>query len=204
MVSTPIHVFLEFFLTVLWTTFFPSHLLLSQVKIIETIECFERGMNHIVTTIISPRKEYWPSRGTNQRPPVRKSSGLPTDLWCSAMHVCTCSFVGGLNTVTLVIVKKWSTNTNAIIFLMFMKSFFMDRNLHFELPQKKFSLIDKSSYFYLNSYFLSSCVNPYHTTKPSTSKLKAFGLIDLILFLKGRTHSWKGENAGYSLKLFQI
>ena len=35
-------------------------------------------------TIISPRKEYWQSRGPNQRRPVLKSATLPTELWASA------------------------------------------------------------------------------------------------------------------------
>ena len=34
--------------------------------------------------IINPRKEYWPSRGSNQRPPVLKSATLPTELFGSA------------------------------------------------------------------------------------------------------------------------
>ena len=29
-----------------------------------------RGMNPVAMTIIDPRKEYWPSRGSNQRPPL--------------------------------------------------------------------------------------------------------------------------------------
>ena len=38
----------------------------------------ERGMNPVAMTIISPLKEYWPGRGSNQRPPVRYrlSSGV--------------------------------------------------------------------------------------------------------------------------------
>ena len=43
----------------------------------------ERGMNPVAMTIISPRKEYWPSRGSNQRPPVLKSATLPTEQWGS-------------------------------------------------------------------------------------------------------------------------
>ena len=35
-------------------------------------------------TIINSRKEYWPSRGSNQRPRVLKSATLPTEIWCSA------------------------------------------------------------------------------------------------------------------------
>ena len=33
------------------------------------------------------RKEYWPSRGSNQRPPVPKSATLPTELWGKAISI---------------------------------------------------------------------------------------------------------------------
>ena len=32
-------------------------------------------------TIIIPRKEYWPSWGSNHRPPVFKSCAVPTEPW---------------------------------------------------------------------------------------------------------------------------
>ena len=38
-------------------------------------------MNPVVMTIIDPWKEYWPSQGSNQLPPVLKSAMLPTELW---------------------------------------------------------------------------------------------------------------------------
>ena len=41
---------------------------------VETMDCGERGMSPVAMTIINPRREYWPSRGSNQRPPVLKSS----------------------------------------------------------------------------------------------------------------------------------
>ena len=41
-------------------------------------------MNPVAMTIINPRKEYWPSRGSIQRPPVLKSATLSTELWGSA------------------------------------------------------------------------------------------------------------------------
>ena len=44
----------------------------------------ERGMNPVAMTIINPREDYWPSRGSNQRPPVLKSIDLMTELWGSA------------------------------------------------------------------------------------------------------------------------
>ena len=43
----------------------------------------ERGMNPTAMTIINPRKEYRPSWGSNQRPPVLMSCMLPTELWGS-------------------------------------------------------------------------------------------------------------------------
>ena len=61
------------------TLFFPSHWLLSHIIIVETIDSGERGMNP-VTSIINHRKEYWASRGSNERPPVLKSTTLPTEL----------------------------------------------------------------------------------------------------------------------------
>ena len=81
MASAPIHAFLEFFLPVLCTIFFPSHWLLSDITIVETINRDERGMSPVAMTIISPGKEYWPSQGSNQRPLVIKSTMLPTWLW---------------------------------------------------------------------------------------------------------------------------
>ena len=83
--SAPIHAFLEFFEPVLCTIFFPSHRLFSHLKIVERMDSGERGMNFVAMTIINPRKEYWPSQGSNQVPPVPKSTMLPTRLWGSAI-----------------------------------------------------------------------------------------------------------------------
>ena len=44
----------------------------------------ERGMNPVAMAIINPRKEYWPNRGSNQRPTVLKFGTLPTELRGSA------------------------------------------------------------------------------------------------------------------------
>ena len=77
------HTFLEFFEPVLCTIFFTSHWLLSHKTIVETMDRGEREMNPVTMTIINPRKEYWPSRGSNQPPPVLKSTTLPTGLWGS-------------------------------------------------------------------------------------------------------------------------
>ena len=46
----------------------------------------ERGMNPIAMAIFNSRKEYWPSWGSNQRPPVVKSATLSTELWGSAPY----------------------------------------------------------------------------------------------------------------------
>ena len=43
-------------------------------------------MNSVAMTIINPRKEHWPSRGSNQRTPVLTSATLPTELWGSALQ----------------------------------------------------------------------------------------------------------------------
>ena len=53
------------------------------MTIVETTDIGERGMNPVAMTIINPRKEYWSSRGSNQRPPVLKSAMLLTELWGS-------------------------------------------------------------------------------------------------------------------------
>ena len=50
------------------------------ITIVETTDSGEGGMNPIEMIVINPRKEYWPSRGLNQRPPVLKSVTLPTEL----------------------------------------------------------------------------------------------------------------------------
>ena len=49
----------------------------------------EKKMNPVAMTIINPRKECWPSRGSNQRPHIHvfESGALPTDLWGSAYPV---------------------------------------------------------------------------------------------------------------------
>ena len=73
-----------FFCSVLHIIFFSSHWLLSHITIVETMDRGERAMDPVTMTIINPRKEYWPSLGSNQRPPVLKSVTLPTELWGSA------------------------------------------------------------------------------------------------------------------------
>ena len=62
-------------------SFSQSHRLLSHITIIESTDSGERGMNPVAMTIINPRKEYWPSRGSNQRPSVHKSATLSIELW---------------------------------------------------------------------------------------------------------------------------
>ena len=51
---------------------------------VESTDRDERGMNPVATTIINGRKEYWPSRESNKRPPVLKSVTLPAERWGSA------------------------------------------------------------------------------------------------------------------------
>ena len=51
------------------------------MTIVETIDDDEREMNFVAMTIINPRKEYWPIRGSNQRPPVHKSCNPLTEQW---------------------------------------------------------------------------------------------------------------------------
>ena len=82
--SAPNHAFFELFLPALRTIFFPSHWLLTHLTIVETTDSGERWINPATMTIINPRKEYWPSLGSSQRPPFLKSETLPTELWSSA------------------------------------------------------------------------------------------------------------------------
>ena len=53
--------------------------------IFKTMDSGESGMNPVAITIINPQREYWPSWGSNQRPPVLKSTMLPTELWSLAL-----------------------------------------------------------------------------------------------------------------------
>ena len=82
--SAPIHPFLEFFKPVLCTIFFPGYWLLSHITIAKTTKNGESGINPVPMTTINLRKEYWPSRGSNQRPPLLKSATIPTEQWGSA------------------------------------------------------------------------------------------------------------------------
>ena len=56
------------------------------------LDSCERGLNRVAMTIINSLKEHWPSRGLNQRPPVLKSTTLPTELWELAKTENRCSF----------------------------------------------------------------------------------------------------------------
>ena len=51
---------------------------------VETMHGDSRGMNPVAMTLVNPRKEYWPSRGSNKRPLVLKSCALPIEPWGSA------------------------------------------------------------------------------------------------------------------------
>ena len=74
--------------------------MLSHITIFETAVSGDVAM-----TIINPRKEYWPSQGSNLRPPVLKPATLSTELWGSAdeyepcTHICIrlCSLRKGLD-----------------------------------------------------------------------------------------------------------
>ena len=59
-------------------------LVFSHITIVKTMDSGERGMNPVTMTVTKPRKEYWPSRGSNQQPLIFRSCTLPTELWDSA------------------------------------------------------------------------------------------------------------------------
>ena len=46
----------------------------------------KRGLNPVEMTFIKPRKEYWPSKGSNQRPLYLRCCMLRTELWGSAIN----------------------------------------------------------------------------------------------------------------------
>ena len=84
--ATVFHLYREFFQPVLYTIFLPSHWLLPHITIVETKDNGEREMNPVAMTIINPRKECWPSGGSNKRPPVLKSTTLLSERWGSAIR----------------------------------------------------------------------------------------------------------------------
>ena len=84
--SASIYALLDFLEPVPRTIFFSSHWLLSHITYIKTMDNGEIGMNPVAMPFFSPRKEYWPNRGSNQRPPVLKSCALPTELWGSGIR----------------------------------------------------------------------------------------------------------------------
>ena len=88
----PVHLFMlsrSSFLPVSRKIFFPRHWLFSHFTMEETVDSSERGINPAAMTIINPRKEYWPSRGSNQRPLVLKSCTLPTELFRQSLDCLT-------------------------------------------------------------------------------------------------------------------
>ena len=56
---------------------------------IKTMDNGERGINPVAMTFVNPGREYWPSRGSNQQPPVLKACMLPTLLWGWALNFNT-------------------------------------------------------------------------------------------------------------------
>ena len=65
--------------SILRNIFFPSHWLLSQITIVETMDRGERN-DSVAMTTINPRNEYWMCPKSNQQLPVLKSAILPTEL----------------------------------------------------------------------------------------------------------------------------
>ena len=72
----------------------------------------ERGMNPVAMTIINPQKEYWPSRGSNQRPPVVKSAMLQNELWGLAMAFENVLKAADDQLITRLVQNVNSTETN--------------------------------------------------------------------------------------------
>ena len=83
--SAPFIALLSFPLPTFRKKAFLSHWLHSHITgIVKTKFSIEEGVDPVKMTITSPRKEYWPSRGTYQRLPALKSYILLTELWDSA------------------------------------------------------------------------------------------------------------------------
>ena len=76
--------FLGVLLTSTLRNILSKHWLLSHITIVETTDSDEKGMNPVTMTKTNPRKEYWPSRGSNQRPLDLKSATQLTELRGSA------------------------------------------------------------------------------------------------------------------------
>ena len=83
--GAPTHAFLEFFLPVLHTVFFPRHWLPSHINIVETMASGERGMNPLAMTIINPRKEELSNMGMNKPPHCTQL----TELWGLGQNLST-------------------------------------------------------------------------------------------------------------------
>ena len=86
--------------------FFPSNWQLSHITIVEITDSGERGMNPVAMTIINPRKEYCPSRESNQRPPALKSATLPTELKGSYLDFSHLTKLKYIDEKTIQIIKN--------------------------------------------------------------------------------------------------
>ena len=66
----------------------------------------EKGINSVTMTIINPRKEYWPSLGSNQGRPVLKRGNLSTELWDSWQYS---DLLGNEDSLKYILVRStWS------------------------------------------------------------------------------------------------
>ena len=86
----------------------------------------EREMNPVAMTSINSRKEYWPSQGSNQRPPVLKSAKLPTQLRGSAKvdlgkaGICAGFSTDGFNQVMFI--QCWAYTELLVGFSVYLSS----------------------------------------------------------------------------------
>ena len=72
-----------------WSSFNQCFALSKPLAAFPNNHCRNNGQRerNVAMTIINPRKEYWPSRGSIQRPPVLKSATPPIELWGSARMI---------------------------------------------------------------------------------------------------------------------
>ena len=103
--SAPIHASLEFLLAVR-KIFCQSQWLPSNRNILETMASGERAINIVAMTINNPRKEYWPSGKSKQRPP-----------FSSALHYRPSHWLDQFLRTCLVLFSRHSLNLKVAKFL---------------------------------------------------------------------------------------
>ena len=120
-------------------------------------------MNPVPSAIINPRKEYWPSRGSDQQPPVLKSGTLLLNIFSAfkrrdlnlnkfkRLH----SFFGRiLSPILLIFCQYWAFNpTNRALF-QFMTNYFLFYPFSFFKKRKKIIFPDSGNFSTKNILYM--------------------------------------------------